>query len=98
MSGSSAFKHSIGHFLKKIIPYSEVLGLTILLQIYPFLSEIMDERGVIFSLTLHPPGIFCRSTFKKPSEQAKTDDQIFCLTAMTFTLFITCYPFDEMKV
>ena len=25
-------------------------------KIYPFLREIMDERGVIFSLTLHPPG------------------------------------------
>ena len=56
MSGSSTFKRSIGHFLKKIIPYFEILGTTILLQIYPFLSEIMDERGVIFSLMLHPPG------------------------------------------
>ena len=56
MSGSSTFKRSIGHFLKKIIPYFEILGPTILRQIYPFLSEIMDERGVIFSLTLHPPG------------------------------------------
>ena len=58
MSGSSTFKHlssSVGHFLKKIIPYFEILGPTILRQIYPFLSEIMDERGVIFSLRLHPP-------------------------------------------
>ena len=57
MSGSSAFKRSLGHFLKKIIPYSEILGLTIFLQIYPFLSQIIDERGVIFSLMLHPAGL-----------------------------------------
>ena len=56
MSGSSIFQRSIGHFLKKITPYFEILGPMILLQIYPFLSEIMDERGVIFSLTLQPPG------------------------------------------
>ena len=45
-------KRSIGHFVKKIISYFEVLDLTISLQIYPFLSEIMDECGVIFSSTL----------------------------------------------
>ena len=56
----SAFNRSSGHFLKKIIPYFEILGPTILLQKDPFLSESMDERGVIFSLTLHPPGeIYC---------------------------------------
>ena len=54
MSGSSALKHSFGNFLKKLIPYFEILGPTILLQIYPFLGEIMDERGVIFfSLTFN---------------------------------------------
>ena len=37
-------------------PFFEILGPRILPQIYPFLSEIMDERGVMFSLTLHPPG------------------------------------------
>ena len=49
MSGSSAFKRSIGHFRKKLIPYFEILGPTILLQIYPIFCEIMDERGVILS-------------------------------------------------
>ena len=40
-------------------PFFEILGPRILPQIYPFLSEIMDERGVMFSLTLHPPGPNC---------------------------------------
>ena len=57
MSYSSAFKRSTGHFLKKIITYFEILGPTILLQIYPFLGDIMDEHGVILSSTLHPTGI-----------------------------------------
>ena len=55
MSGSSAFKYSFGHFLKKFIPYLKILGPTISFQIYPFLIETMDEHGVIFSLKLHPP-------------------------------------------
>ena len=41
---------------KEITPFVEILGPRILLQIYPLFSEFMDERGVIFSLTLHPPG------------------------------------------
>ena len=42
-----------GIFLKKTAPYFEIVGRRILLQkMYPFLSEIMDERGVILSLTL----------------------------------------------
>ena len=52
MSGSSALKRSFGNFLKKRIPYFETLGPTILLQIYPFLGEIMDERGVIFFINV----------------------------------------------
>ena len=44
------------YFPEKSNPYFVILGPRILFQIYPFLSEIMDERGVIFSLTLHPPG------------------------------------------
>ena len=46
----------LGYVLKKNTPYSEIQGPRILLQIYPFLSEIVDEGGVISSLTLHPPG------------------------------------------
>ena len=57
MSDSSSFKRAVGHCPKKLIPYFEILGPTILLQTYPFLSEIMDERDVIFLLTLHPPGV-----------------------------------------
>lgn len=36
--------------------FFKTVGPRILLQIYLFLSEIMHERGVIFSLTLLPPG------------------------------------------
>ena len=46
-----------GYALNKTTPYFEILGHRILLQIYPFLSEIMDELDVISSLALHPPGI-----------------------------------------
>ena len=56
MSSSSVFKHFWEHLLKQNVPYFEILGAKILLQIYPFFSEIMDECGVIFSLTLHSPG------------------------------------------
>ena len=42
--------------MKKNIPYFDILGPTILVEIYPLLSEIMGERGVIFSLTLHRQG------------------------------------------
>ena len=37
-------------------PLFQDLGHRVLLQIYSFLSDIMDERGVIPSLTLHPTG------------------------------------------
>ena len=46
----------LGYVLNKNTPYSEIQGPRILLQIYPFFSEIVDEGGVISSLTLHPPG------------------------------------------
>ena len=58
-SGSRLQQHLtvfFSYFPEKSNPYFEILGPRILFQIYPFLSEIMDERGVIFSLTLHPPG------------------------------------------
>ena len=48
----------LGNVLKRNTPYSEILGPRILLQIHPFLSAIVDEGGVISSLTLHPPGVF----------------------------------------
>ena len=39
-------------------PYFEVVvGPRFCFKIYPFLTEIMDERGVKLSYTLHPPGI-----------------------------------------
>ena len=38
------------------IPSKTKINSWIVLQIYFFLSEIMDEGGVISSLTLHPPG------------------------------------------
>ena len=42
-----------GTFSEEKIPYFEILSPTTLLQIYPFLSEIMDERDgegeVVFS-------------------------------------------------
>lgn len=33
-----------------------ILGPKILPEIYPFLKEIMNKRGVILSLTMHLPG------------------------------------------
>ena len=56
MSGSSAFKCSFRHFVKKFTPYFEAPGPTIVPQIYSFLSDVIDERVDIFSLTLHLPG------------------------------------------
>ena len=47
----------LGYFLKKNAPFSQILGPRILLQIYPLVNDIMDKRGVIFSLALHPPGV-----------------------------------------
>ena len=63
----------LGYVLKRNTPYSEILGPRILLQIYPFLSAIVDEGGVISSLTLHPPGIafacmFCLVLSNKEEE------------------------------
>ena len=42
------------HFKK--ITHFEILSPRTLLKMYPFLSEIMDERGVTFLLSFHPPG------------------------------------------
>ena len=43
---STLFEESRRCFTE-ITPFVENLGPRILLQIYPFLSEIMDERGVV---------------------------------------------------
>ena len=47
-------------------------------SIYLFFSEIMDERGVLFSLKLHPPGICFKLRSKRSSDG-------FCLISMSFS-------------
>ena len=54
----------LGYVLKKNTPYSEIQGPRILLQIYPFLSELVDEGGVISSLTLHTPGVSVKRNYR----------------------------------
>ena len=46
-----------GTFSKAKYPLFEILGSMIMLQIYPYLSEFMDEPGDMFLLTLHLLGL-----------------------------------------
>ena len=43
-----------------------------MLQIYPFLSKVMDELGVVLPLTLHPPGFkYLYATQPKKARKTK---------------------------
>lgn len=68
------FLKNLGNFYKKM-PLFEILSPRILLQIYPFLSETMNECGVIFALPLYQLGLKFKANQRKNNADLKETNQ-----------------------